>query len=68
MPTIESLNEFEVTAWHKVAQQVEKQDPWKKLKSFNDKLDDESPEEFENRNKMLEGETEEAFAARKQDR
>lgn len=63
-PILEKINEQDVISWGKIATQLEKESPLNKLVKWTDKLDDESDEEFENKDKKLEGEDDQQFNLR----
>lgn len=65
IPVVTRLNDQDVLSWGKVAKQIEKSIP--KLKTYDDKLDTEDDEQYKLRYRQ-EGESEEAFALRANDR
>lgn len=65
IPIVEGLNEQDVISWGKIAHKLEKESPLRKLHSWDDKLESETEEEFNNRNTQMDGEGDAQFNLRK---
>lgn len=65
IPIVEGINEQDVLTWGKIADKIIKDSPLNKIYSWDDKLESESQEDYDNRNKQLEGEGEAQFNLRR---
>jgi hypothetical protein len=66
IPVIEQIQDEDVLSWGKVLEKIEGSFDEKFLLRWDDKLDGESNEEHEYRNKLMEGETEQQFNLRRE--